>query len=600
MAREQRRLAAIIAADVVGYSRLMSRDESGTLERLREHRKLRFDPILARHGGRLVKLSGDGTLAEFGSAVDALSAAIEFQQAMADANRDVRDGDAIVFRIGLHLGDLIVDGDDLYGDGVNIAARLEAEAPAGGILISYSVHDAVAGRLKATFEDLGPLVLKNIDRPIQARRVRWEPGEWASTSSAVTMQPLATATPAGDPPLALPDKPSIVVLPFQNMSGKPEEEHFADGVVESITAALSRIRSFFVIARNSAFAYKDRPINIRDVGRELGVAYALEGSVQRGGARVRITVQLVETAGGTHLWAEKYDGSLDDIFDLQDRITEHVAGALQPSIRQAEIERARRKRPQDLGAYDYTMRAMRHVWLLEKDEATQGLELLERALEIDPDYPLALALAAWCWAQRSVYNWTSDTATAKAEALKLADRAASRSADDPLILAVLGTVHTFARNYGVARVMLERAVALDPNAAWALSRLGWLDVYADRPDEAKVYFEKALRLSPLDPVNFNNYVGLASARQVAGDDNAAADLFIRALQERPNALWIHRNLAAALQGAGRHDEARASLAMLFAAYPAFNVRKFKEAMVFSPAVLDRIAGQLRALGVPEG
>ena len=600
MAREQRRLAAIIAADVVGYSRLMSRDESGTLERLREHRKLRFDPILARHGGRLVKLSGDGTLAEFGSAVDALSAAIEFQQAMADANRDVRDGDAIVFRIGLHLGDLIVDGDDLYGDGVNIAARLEAEAPAGGILISYSVHDAVAGRLKATFEDLGPLVLKNIDRPIQARRVRWEPGEWPSTSSAVTMQPLATATPTGDPPLALPDKPSIVVLPFQNMSGKPEEEHFADGVVESITAALSRIRSFFVIARNSAFAYKDRPINIRDVGRELGVAYALEGSVQRGGARVRITVQLVETAGGTHLWAEKYDGSLDDIFDLQDRITEHVAGALQPSIRQAEIERARRKRPQDLGAYDYTMRAMRHVWLLEKDEATQGLELLERALEIDPDYPLALALAAWCWAQRSVYNWTSDTATAKAEALKLADRAASRSADDPLILAVLGTVHTFARNYGVARVMLERAVALDPNAAWALSRLGWLDVYADRPDEAKAYFEKALRLSPLDPVNFNNYVGLASARQVAGDDNAAADLFIRALQERPNALWIHRNLAAALQGAGRHDEARASLAMLFAAYPAFNVRKFKEAMVFSPAVLDRIAGQLRALGVPEG
>ena len=246
------------------------------------------------------------------------------------------------------------------------------------------------------------------------------------------------------------------------------------------------------------------------------------------------------------------------------------------------------------------MRAMRHVRLLEQDEAAHGLELLERALEIDPDYPLALALAAWCWAQRSVYNWTSDTAMATAEALKLADRAASRSADDPLILAVLGTVHTFARNYGVARVMLERAVALDPNAAWALSRLGWLDVYADRPDEATAYFEKALRLSPLDPINFNNYVGLASARQVAGDDNAAADLFIRALQERPNALWIHRNLAAALHGAGRHDEARASLGTLLAAYPELNIRKFREAMVFSPAVLDRISGQLRALGVPEG
>ena len=233
----------------------------------------------------------------------------------------------------------------------------------------------------------------------------------------------------------------------------------------------------------------------------------LEGSVQRGGSRVRITVQLIETAGGAHLWAEKDDGTLDDVFDLQDRITEHVAGALQPSIRQAEIERARRKRPQDLGAYDYTMRAMRHVWALEKDEAGRALRLLEQALEIDGDYPLALALSAWCWAQHSVYNWVDDMAAAKAQALKLADRAADLSTDDPLILAVLGAVHTLARHYGAARVVLERAVALDPNAAWALSRLGWLDVYVDRPDDAKVHFEKALRLSPLDPMNFNNYVG---------------------------------------------------------------------------------------------
>jgi adenylate cyclase len=250
--------------------------------------------------------------------------------------------------------------------------------------------------------------------------------------------------------------------------------------------------------------------------------------------------------------------------------------------------------------YDYTMRAMRHVWLLEKDAATEGLELLERALAIDPEYPLALAPAAWCWAQRSVYNWTSDAASARAEALRLADHAANHSADDPLILAVLGTVHTFARNYGVARVMLERAVAFDQNAAWAPSRLGWLDVYADRPDAAKAYFEKALRLSPLDTINFNDYVGLASARQVAGDDNAAADFFVRALQERPNALWIHRDLAAALHGAGRHDEARTSLAVVLAAYPDFTIRKFREAMVFTPRVLDRIAGQLRELGIAEG
>jgi adenylate cyclase len=468
LAREQRRLAAILAADVVGYSRLMGRDESGTVARLRAIRKQQLVPLLARRGGRIVKLTGDGVLAEFSSAVEALTAAIELQQAVGEEARNQPEDRAILFRMGLHLGDLIVEDDDLFGDGVNVAARLEAEAPPGGILISRNVHEAVAGRVKAGFEDLGSLLLKNIERPVQAFTVTWEGGDWqwpddAAPPQADAQAPSPLAAPPSPPaaaPLALPDKPSIAVLPFDNMSGDPEQEHFADGVVESITAALSRIRAFFVIARNSAFAYKGRPINVREIGRDLGVAYVLEGSVQRVGARVRITAQLIETAGGVHLWAERYDGSLDDIFDLQDRITEAVAGALQPSIRLAEIERAQRKRPQDLGAYDHTMRAMRHAWLLEKDAADRALELLDKALEIDPDYPLALALTAWCWAQRSVYNWTDDAADAKARALKLADRAASQSTDDPLILAVMGTVHTFARNYGVARVMLERAVAL--------------------------------------------------------------------------------------------------------------------------------------------
>lgn len=600
MAREQRRLAAILAADVVGYSRLMGRDESGTVARLRAIRKQTVVPIVARRGGRIVKLTGDGVLAEFGSAVEALTAAIELQQALHDAARDEPRDHAIVLRMGLHVGDLIVEEDDLFGDGVNVAARLEAEASPGGILISRTVHEAVAGRMNADFEDLGSLHLKNIDRPVQAFAVTWDPAAWALPDEPTAPHRYAGAPAAAAPPLDLPDKPSIAVLPFDNMSTDPDQEHFADGVVESITAALSRIRAFFVIARNSAFAYKGRPTNVRDIGRELGVAYVLEGSVQRVGQRVRITAQLIETAGGVHLWADRFDGSLDDVFDLQDRITEAVAGALQPSIRLAEIERSRRKRPQDLGAYDYAMRAMSHAWLLESAAADRALELLDKALRIDPDYPLALALTAWCWAQRSVYNWAEDTAAAKAEALKLADRAASQSSDDPLILAVLGAVHTFARNYGVARVMLERAVALDPNAAWALSRLGWLDVYADRPDDARVHFEKAMRLSPLDPINFNNLVGLASARQVAGDDAGAADLFIRALQERPNALWIHRNLAAALCGAGRIDEARASAAIVMAAYPGYTIARYKDAMVFTPRALDRMADQMRVLGVPEG
>ena len=590
-----------MAADVVGYSRLMGRDESGTVSRLRAIRRQHLMPVVARRGGRIVKLTGDGVLVEFASAVEALTAAIELQQTMVEESRGQAEDHAILFRMGLHLGDLIVEEDDLFGDGVNVAARLEGEAPAGGILISRTVHEAVAGRMKASFEDLGGLLLKNIDRPVQTFSVRWQPSDWQVLHDAAPAAALAAAPAASAPAerLALPDKPSIAVLPFDNLSGDPEQEHFADGVVESITAALSRIRAFFVIARNSAFTYKGRPTNVREIGRELGVAYVLEGSVQRVGARVRITAQLIETAGGMHLWADKYDGSLEDIFDLQDRITENVAGALQPSIRLAEIERSRRKRPQELGAYDYAMRAMQYAWLLEQDAATRALELLDKALQLDPDYPLALALSAWCRAQRSVYNWTDDPGAAKAEALKLADRAASQSTDDPLILAVLGTVHTFARNYGVARVMLERAVALDPNAAWALSRLGWLDVYADRPNEAKVHFEKALRLSPLDPINFNNLVGLASARLVAGEDAAAADLMIRALQERPNAVWIHRNLALALYGAGRLDEAKASLGTLLASHPGFTIRKFREAMVFSPGALDRMAAQMRALGVPE-
>jgi adenylate cyclase len=329
------------------------------------------------------------------------------------------------------------------------------------------------------------------------------------------------------------------------------------------------------------------------------VAYVLEGSVQKAGHRVRITVQLIETEGGAHVWAEKYDGETGDIFDLQDRIAEQVAGAMSPSIRLAEIARSSRKRPQDMTAYDYTMRAFGDVWKLGREETAAGLALLDKALEADPSYPLALALAAWCHAQQSVYTWVDDTASARANALALAEQAASYSASDPLVLTVLGAVHTFARNHGTARVLLERAVSLDPNSAWAWSRLGWLAVYADQPEEARTHFEKALRLSPLDPMNFNNRVGIASTYVVEGDDARAAALFEHALAERPSALWLHRNLAPALLGAGRLDAAQASYIALLKAYPGFSVRRFRESMVFTPRVLDRIGRQLVALGVPE-
>ena len=587
----ERRLAAVLMADVAGYSRLMGLDETATLEALKRLRRSVVTPQVAGHRGRIVKVMGDGVIVVFSSVVDAVNCAVAIQQALAALNAEGAaespPDPRIALRIGVNLCEVIVEGGDVYGDGVNVAARLQAFCAPGGVALSAAAHEHVVGKVAIAFADAGAQNFKNIAQPV--RVFRWPvEGDHRAPDRADAR-----------PPPPLPDKPSVAVLPFDNMSGDPEQEYLAEGVVESLTAALSRIRSFFVIARNSACRYKGAPRNVSEIGRELGVAYLLEGSVQRAGGRVRVTVQLIETAGGAHLWAEKYDGAIDEIFEIQDRLSEAVAGAMQPSIRLAEIARVMRKPPQDLGAYDYAMRAMRHVWTLEKDQVARALELLENALALDPDYPLALALAGWAWAQRAVYAWVDDIADARAHAVRLAERAVDLSSEDPLILAILGAVHTLARNHGTARVLLERAVAIDPNAAWACNRLGWLEVYRDRPGSADAHFERSMRLSPLDPLNFNNYVGMASARQIAGDFSAAADLFQRALGERPSALWIYRNLAPALLAAGRRDEAEAAGAVMKAAYPDLTIRRFKEAMLFTPATLESIAAHLRALGVPE-
>ena len=587
----ERRLAAVLAADVAGYSRLMGRDEERTLANLKSFRKTLVDPAIAAHRGRIVKTTGDGMLVEFASAVDAARCAVEVQRSMAAQNADVPQDIRIEFRIGIHVGDIIIDDNDIFGDGVNIAARLEGIAESGGICISDDAHRQIRGKIDIAFDDIGEQTLKNIAEPMRAWHIRL-------TNEA------APAIRSSPPPvrvqdLTLPDKPSIVVLPFDNMSAEAGQDYLADGIVEAITAALSCIRSFFVIARSSAFTYKGRATNARDIGKELGVAYLLEGSVQKAGNRLRIIVQLIETEGGAHVWSSRFDGAIDDFFDLEDRITEQVAGALQPSIRIAEIERSRRKRPQDLSSYDFTMRAMPHVWALEKDESAKALELLEKALAIDPAYPLALSLAGWCHAQRSVYNWAEDIAVSQAMARSLAERAAEMSVDDPIILAVLGAVHTFIRNHGTARVLLERAVTLDPNAAWAWSRLGWIENYTDQPQKAIGSFERALRLSPIDPMNFNNYVGIGSAHEVAQEYDKAALFYRRALEERPNASWIYRHLASSLSGAGRIEEAKQALAEMMRYYPDLTVSKFKQAMVFSTVPLNRMAENLRKLGLPD-
>jgi adenylate cyclase len=589
--RVERRLAAVMAGDVAGYSRLMGRDEEHTLAQLKAFRKTLVDPRIATHRGRIVKTTGDGMLVEFASAVDAARCGVEIQREMAQQNAEVPSELRIEFRIGIHVGDIIIDDNDIFGDGVNIAARLEGIAEPGGVCISDDAHRQIRGKIDVVFDDIGEQTLKNIAEPMRAWHMRLA-GE---TAPAIRSNP----SPIHVQALALPDKPSIVVLPFDNMSAEPGQDYLADGIVEAITAALSCIRSFFVIARSSAFTYKGRTTNARDIGKELGVAYLLEGSVQKAGNRLRIIVQLIETAGGAHVWSSRFDGAMDDFFDLEDRITEQVAGALQPSIRIAEIERSRRKRPQDLGSYDFTMRAMPHVWAFEKAESARAIELLEKALAIDPAYPLALSLAGWCHAQRAVYNWAEEIAASQAMARSLAERAAEISGDDPIILAVLGAVHTFVRNHGTARVLLERAVALDPNAAWAWSRLGWLENYTDQPQKAIGSFERALRLSPIDPMNFNNYVGLGSSHEVAQEYDKAALFYRRALEERPNATWIYRHLASSLSGGGRIEEAKQALAEMMRYYPDLTVSKFKQAMVFSSATMDRVADNLRKLGLPD-
>ncbi len=556
----KQRLAAILAADAAGYSRLMAADERATV----------------------------------GGAVDA---ALVIQAELAEAAQSQAEQRQMLFRIGVHLGDVMEKSDgSVYGDGVNIAARLQALGRPGAITVSETVWATQRNRAGLAFDDEGEHIVKNIAHAVRAYRVRpRSEGEVEVEGQAEAERDVAVRSQ-----LALPDKPSIAVLPFDNMSKDPEQEYFADGVVEAITATLSRIRSFFVIARNSAFLYKGKAIDVQRVGRELGVRYLLEGSVQRAGNRLRITVQLIDAANGAHVWANRFDGSVEDLFDLQDRITEQVAGALQPSIRFAEVERARRKRPQDLGAYDYTMRAMPHVWALDRQAADRALELLAQALAIEPAYPLALSLAGWCHAQRSVYNWVEAPEAEREQALRCAEKAADEGgADDPLVLAVLGAVHTFLRNFGTARLILERALAIDANLAWAWSRLGWVENYSDRPERAIECFQRALRLSPLDPMNFNNDVGLASTYEIMERYQEAVAHYRRALQARPNALWILRNLVSSLVGAGRMDEARMEYARLIQEYPSLNVARFRNAMVFSPAVMDRMVAHLKQVDLPD-
>jgi TolB-like protein len=456
--RIERRLTAILAADVAGYSRLMGADEEGTLAGLKAHRRALVDPKITEHRGRIVKTTGDGILVEFASVVDALRCAVDVQRGMVERNADVAQEKRIEFRLGLHQGDIIIDGDDIFGDGVNVAARLEGLAEPGGICMSGRVQEDARGKLDVAFEDAGEQQLKNIERPVRVYRVR-----------------LGGAAASPRPALPLPDKPSIAVLPFQNMSGDPEQDYFADGIVEEIITALSRFRQLFVIARNSSFTYKGRAVDVKQVSRELGVRYVLEGGVRRAANRVRITAQLIDAATGAHLWADRFDGGLEDIFDLQDEVTTNVVGAIAPKLEQAEIDRAKRKPTENLDAYDYYLRGMASLYQFSSREAIdKALRFFYRAIELDADFASAYGTAAWCYTMIKSSSWTTDYGRETAETARLARRAVELGKDDAVALSYAGWALAYVvRDLDAGGAFIDRACAQSELLGGvALQRLG--------------------------------------------------------------------------------------------------------------------------------
>jgi adenylate cyclase len=538
-----RRLAAILAADVAGYSRLIGADESGTLQALKAIRAELIDPKIAAHNGRLVKTTGDGLLVEFGSVVDALRCATEVQAGIAERNTTVPDDRRVEFRIGINVGDVVVEDGDIFGDGVNVAARLEALADPGGICVSARVQEDAAGKLDLAFEDIGEQALKNIARPVRAYRV---------ATGAVSA--IARETPA----LALPDKPSIAVLPFANLSGDPEQEYFADGMVEEIITALSRIRWLFVIARNSSFTYKGQTVDLKQVGRELGVRYVLEGSVRKAGGRVRITAQLIEAATGTHLWADRFDGSLEEIFDLQDQVAVSIAGVIEPTLQAAEIQYSVERPMADLTAYDFYLRARSVASTYERDDIAKALELLGHAIARDPRYGLALAVAATYRVDLENFDWIDDREGEenRRTAIDLARQALRTGADDPGVLGRAAVVlGRFGEDIDAALALIDRALALNPSFAYAWYWSGWVHTFAGQPDLAIQHFETSMRLNPRSQRGFH-LAGIGMAHFLAHRFADAVAVLRVSIEEVPTFVPTYRTLAACYAHMGRLDEAR--------------------------------------------
>jgi TolB-like protein/class 3 adenylate cyclase len=585
--RIERRLAAILAADVAGYSRLMGADEVGTLAALRTIRREVIDPAITNHKGRIVKTTGDGLLVEFASAVDAVTCAVALQGLMAEPGKDQS---GIKFRIGINVGDIIVEGGDLFGDGVNVAARVESECEPGGVCLSGTAFEQVRGKIEFAFDDLGEKSLKNIERPVRLYAARF-------AEEKATAAPFLETKKA----LALPDKPSIAVLPFTNMSADPEQEYFADGMVEDIITALSRSKSLFVIARNSSFTYKGRAIDIKQVGRELGVRYVLEGSVRKAGNKVRITGQLIDALTSAHLWADRFDSPLEDIFDLQDRVTESVIGAISPQLERAEIERAQRKPTESLQAYDYYLRGLAEIYRFTRDANLQVLELTLSANKLDPEFALSNALAAYSLSQRKAFGWSTDLAQEALETRRFAERALKLDRDDARVLAMAGMAIAYVlAEVEEASVLLARAVQLDTNLGLARLWMGWINVYLGDVDAAIEQFQIAIRVNPLDPRGFVARTGMAYAHFFAGRNEEAATWATTVARQQSKYLPAQHIMMACQAIAGRVDEARQTCAFLQRIDPTQRISAYNASSPFRRREhIRRLEEGFRIAGMPE-
>jgi adenylate cyclase len=575
----QRRLAVILAADVVGYSALMERADEATYAEIGRLRREVVDPGLRRYQGRLIKTTGDGIFAEFASPVSAVRCAAEIQDQLASAAGPIR------LRIGVNLGDVIVDDQgDLYGDGINIAARLEALADPGGILISGKVHGEVDGKLDAAFEDRGEQQLKNISKPVRAFAVR-------AGAHGALIDRLSAAPP-------LPDKPSIAVLPFENMSGDPEQEYFADGMVEEITTALSRFKWLFVIARNSSFTYKGKAVNVKQVGRELGVRYVLEGSVRKASGKVRITGQLIDAVTGTHLWADRFERDLTDVFALQDEVTVAVVSAIQPKLFQTEIALATRRRAENLTAYDFFLRAMQQYYLATREGLAEAIRLAHRALELEPRFGLVAALGGVCHMNNVLWGHAADPQFDRKEAIRLLHLALSVDDGDPDTLAMAALISAYMVGDCESEIEIaDRAVALNPNSFNALHYRGWVYKIAGLPEEAIRSFERAVRMSPVDPRLHLLFAGMGLAFTELRRFDEAIVAGRKAQRQNPSYSASYRCLASAFAHLGRDAEAREAAARLLETDPTFTISALIARGGYSNAKL--LIEGLRKAGLPE-